>query len=336
MDPRHFLARLTLVRNLAAGELLERFCVSGVVAVVGIRTVLGLTGYPRLGGAGLHIAHMLWGGLLMTLALVTLFTYLGQRAARLAAILAGLGFGTFIDELGKFLTADNNYFFRPTLTIIYMIFAVLVMFAHSLERQRTWPEATYLINAAILARETAGGPITAHEKLHADAWMHTLGHRHDALTNSVRASLASRHLAHESPAVSTARRNAAAAMRAVVGWAWTRRLLLGVLLVRAAYFGGMAFFHLATRPPGPADYGFFAAAVATLLTSSFTLAGCLLLGLHRAAGWRWLRRAALSQVLLVDVFDFYADGLGALGALTLDIAILGLLTRVQAVASSSR
>ncbi len=37
---------------------------------------------PELGGHGLHIAHLLWGGF-------------------------------FIDELGKFITQDNDYFFKP-------------------------------------------------------------------------------------------------------------------------------------------------------------------------------------------------------------------------------
>ena len=38
----------------------------------------------------------------------------GQTRQALAAIVGGAGFGTFIDELGKFITSDNDYFFRPT------------------------------------------------------------------------------------------------------------------------------------------------------------------------------------------------------------------------------
>ena len=68
---------------------------------------------PRLGGGELHIAHMLWGGALMLVALVVLLAYLDRTVQHVAAVIAGLGFGTFVDEIGKFLTADNDYFFRP-------------------------------------------------------------------------------------------------------------------------------------------------------------------------------------------------------------------------------
>lgn len=95
------------LRNADAAALLETFFVTAVVSFLGIRAFLALTGYPRIGGGGLHIAHMLWGGLLMLLALGLLLLFLDRSLQWLAAAVAGLGFGTFIDEIGKFLTADN-------------------------------------------------------------------------------------------------------------------------------------------------------------------------------------------------------------------------------------
>jgi hypothetical protein len=88
------------VRNFSGGELFEIFMVFAVSAVLGIRFALDLSGYPQLGGAGLHIAHLLWGGLLMVVALFLFMVYLGQRIMRLAAVVGGLGFGVFVDELG--------------------------------------------------------------------------------------------------------------------------------------------------------------------------------------------------------------------------------------------
>lgn len=105
--------------------LLEYFFVSGVVAVLLIRAWLGLTGYPQIGGHGLHIAHMLFGGLGMLAALLATLSFLGARTRRFAAIVGGAGFGAFIDELGKFITSNNDYFYQPTVALIYVVFVLL-------------------------------------------------------------------------------------------------------------------------------------------------------------------------------------------------------------------
>ena len=41
-----------LVPDLDAGDLLERFLVSAVGAILGIRAYLAATGYPQVGGDG--------------------------------------------------------------------------------------------------------------------------------------------------------------------------------------------------------------------------------------------------------------------------------------------
>ena len=113
-----------MARDIDGGRWLESFLVSAVVSILGIRFYLEATGYPQIGGHGLHIAHMLWGGLFMVVAIVVLLAFVGKRIQQFGAVVGGIGFGMFIDELGKFITSDNNYFYEPTFALIYVIFIV--------------------------------------------------------------------------------------------------------------------------------------------------------------------------------------------------------------------
>ena len=73
-------ARFGLVRRVEAGGALETVLVSAVATLLGIRAYLQATGFPQVGGGGLHIAHMLWGGLLMLIAVVLALIYIGRPA----------------------------------------------------------------------------------------------------------------------------------------------------------------------------------------------------------------------------------------------------------------
>ena len=89
------------------------------VSVAGTRWFLDLTGYPKVGGGGLHIAHVLWGGLLLVVAATLPLVFVGCRMLVVSAIAGGVGVGLFIDEIGKFLTETNDYFFAPAAPMIY-------------------------------------------------------------------------------------------------------------------------------------------------------------------------------------------------------------------------
>jgi len=144
-----------LVRNADMATLHETWLVAAVATVLVIRTQLWLTNYPQLGGAGLHIAHLLWGGLFMALTIGLLLTYVGPGVRTPAAVLGGIGFGFFIDELGKFITADNNYFFEPAAALIYLVFVGAYMLMRSVQRRRGLTPAERVANAADVLVEAA-------------------------------------------------------------------------------------------------------------------------------------------------------------------------------------
>ncbi len=140
-------------RNARAGELLELFFVAAISGVLLTRAWLHLTGFPTIGGLHLHIAHVLWGGFFMLIAIVVFLTFLGSKARRLASVLGGIGFGLFIDELGKFITRDNNYFYRPAIGLIYLTFVILFIVIRLLSQKRRLSQQEYLLNALSLTQE---------------------------------------------------------------------------------------------------------------------------------------------------------------------------------------
>jgi hypothetical protein len=116
--------RSLFVRSMYVGRDLELFLVTAVATILIVRSVLGATGWPQLGGGKIHFALLLWGGLGMFIPLILFVSMEGRVWKVLATFAAGIGFGLFIDELGKFITSDNDYFFKPTIAIIYVVFVV--------------------------------------------------------------------------------------------------------------------------------------------------------------------------------------------------------------------
>ncbi|MCS6953457.1 MAG: hypothetical protein RMK57_08240 [Bryobacterales bacterium] len=125
---------------------------------------MDLTGYPQLGGRSLHIAHMLWGGLLMLAALIILLAFLTKAAQRTAALVGGAGFGLFIDEIGKFVTRDHNYFFPPAPALIYAAFILTLLAVHAIRAARGYSQQEYLLNALRQMEEVVLHDLTEEER----------------------------------------------------------------------------------------------------------------------------------------------------------------------------
>ena len=96
-------------------------------SVILTRIFLDLTGYPQLGGNGFHIAHVLWGGLLLFIASLAPLLIANRWVYTISAITSGAGVGLFIDEVGKFITANNDYFSPFAAPIIYAFFLLTVL-----------------------------------------------------------------------------------------------------------------------------------------------------------------------------------------------------------------
>ncbi|MBU3674752.1 MAG: hypothetical protein FGM34_06880 [Solirubrobacteraceae bacterium] len=151
------------VRSFDVGQRQDLFLIAAVTTVIIIRLQLWITNYPSLSPGKLHIAHLLWGGVFMTASIWMLSSYIGRRLVAPAAILGGIGFGFFIDEVGKFVTADNDYFFQPTAAIIYVVFIVLFLLSRWIGGRRMG-ERERIGNAAALASERYIDGISSYER----------------------------------------------------------------------------------------------------------------------------------------------------------------------------
>ena len=99
---RYYHAVRRPVRRPRADNYLLLTLLSFALSVSLTRLFLELTGYPQLGSGTLHIAHMLWGGLLLFIAALLPLIFANRWVYWVEAVLAGVGVGLFIDEVGKF------------------------------------------------------------------------------------------------------------------------------------------------------------------------------------------------------------------------------------------
>jgi len=118
--------RRTPVKRAGAERYQLITLISFAASVVLTRLYLELTGFPQIGNGVLHIAHVLWGGLLLFIAALLPTLIANRWVYKLSALLSGIGVGLFIDEVGKFITRNNDYFFPFAAPIIYAVFMITV------------------------------------------------------------------------------------------------------------------------------------------------------------------------------------------------------------------
>lgn len=332
------------VRHLvraADAELLDTFLVSAVAAVVVIRIFLEATGYPRLGGGGLHIAHVLWGGLGMLVAIVLLIVFLSPSTRLIAALVGGAGFGAFVDELGKFVTSDNNYFFKPTAAILYALFVILFLATREIRRFRALSAEENLVNAVELAEKLAMGTLTADDRDHALRLLAASDQAHP-LVAPLRASFVTAVLVPTSFArlrwIGSAGGRTYAA---IVSSRWFRRILAAIFILTgvgfvlttiatAALLGG-AFFGVADAQTALDEATSGGTIASVIQAGAGVVAGILIvrgvfeLRHSRAGAYRAFELAILVNLLLAQPFAFLDVGFGAAVDVSIDLALLATL-----------
>ena len=328
------------IRDLDAWVYLEIFLVAAVTALLGIRLLLELTSYPQLGGQGLHIAHMLWGGLLMLAAIIILLAFLSKASRRLAALVGGLGFGTFIDEIGKFVTSDNNYFFDPAVALIYGIFIATFLTIHAIHIPRH-SESEYLMNVLQELEEVALHDLTEEEEARLRLYLEECDPEHPmipALKEVVsQAALVPAHPASPWTRAKAFLRESYRRIARLPGFPVAVIAFFVVKLVIGITYGFALVFLYGLGWEGVQDMlvlGGVAEKLQALtfvdtvqLVSSFLAAILILLGVFRIrssrlAAFEMFERSVLVSIFLTQVFSFYREQFSALLGLLVNVLIL--------------
>jgi len=164
-------------RNYAEGYLLMMLIAFGA-SVMGTRLFLELTGYPQLGGGTFHFAHLLWGGLLLFAGALLPLIFVNRVMYTISAIMTGLGVGLFIDEVGKFITATNDYFFPLAAPIIYVFFVGTVILYLIVRGRREQGPRTALYAVLDHLSDVIDHDLDSRERQHMMGWLNaTLNNR---------------------------------------------------------------------------------------------------------------------------------------------------------------
>lgn len=152
------------VRRPSADAYLLIILLSFALSISFTRLFLALTGYPQLGGEQLHISHVLWGGLLLFIAALLPLILANRWVYKVVAILAGVGIGLFIDEVGKFITQNYDYFFPPAAPIVYAFFLICVLVYIQLSRPRQRHSRSELYAALEMMEDVLDRDLDAQER----------------------------------------------------------------------------------------------------------------------------------------------------------------------------
>lgn len=235
-----------------AGTNLGSAVAAAVITILATRAYLLLTGYPTIGGDTFHIAHSVWGGLLLILGLTLTLAAANPWVPWAASLLGGVGAGLFLDEVGKFITADNDYFFPLAAPIAYALIASGAVLTWWLGRSTRQTPRAHLYAAREISGAGLDGPLTARRRLmvlrHLDAARELGDERDHAIADALQELLEATRIGEDECAPSRAAR--------ARGWVrhWERRLF-PVNRLRRLTRAGLAFVALLGAIAGPMVLG---------------------------------------------------------------------------------
>jgi len=318
--------RRSLILRIGFERRVEVFLVSAVVSVLCIRAGLSITGYPQIGGGGLHVAHVLFGGIGMAVALVLMMVSLTEPAINLAAVIGGVGFGAFIDEIGKFLTSDNDYFYRPAVAVMYMTFVAIYIAARSIERRARPSQAAYLANVLDLTKEAVAGNLDEEEVRRAREYLARCD-QDDPVVASVGTILdrIGTAPAHAPGHIAKNKNRVRSLYRGIIRRRWFTTLVVSVFVATGLVAFVQGIIVLAGKRRSELSFAGWGELVSDLAVGVFVVLGLIRIRRSRLAAYRMFARAVLVSIFLAQMFAFYRIQFWAIAGLAAVVLIWGIV-----------
>jgi len=315
--------RKYFVFNIQSDDYLEPFLIAAVATMMLTRFYLNLTNFPQISSGQLHIAHLLFGGFFMLAGIVLFSAFLNQPAHRTASVLGGIGFGFFIDELGKFITSDNNYFYEPTISIIYVVFILMFFGFKFLDKQHRLTSKEYLLNALeitqnlalyerdkrqkrtainLLKRADPKEPFADELIAMLEKYQPEEGNEKDIIDNTVDevSTLYHKFVSHK----------------------YFIRVAI-LVFVLASLFGLFRIVGIISaflvNPSQVPTFSQVAELLSTTLSTAFVILGCARILKNRLQAYELFKYALLISIFITQVFTFYRDQFSAITILAVNI-----------------
>ncbi|MCO5996787.1 hypothetical protein [Actinoallomurus rhizosphaericola] len=322
---RPSMHRLGLIRAADAAPYLRGFVLSGIATVLVTRALLAQTGYPKVGGGNLHIAHALWGGLLMAVGLGIAVAFLGRAARLWAAIVGGVGFGLFIDEIGK-LVNKTGYFYRPAAGLIYLTFAGLVLVSQWAGARAPLSPRERTANAASTALAGLSPGLTPQERRAAVRLIADLDGEVPAALLRLLDAVPERRPYVPGPVCT-----AAARVRGLAGRLARHRVVRDIAVCYPAAQGALTLAGvladdvITAHPAERQTLAVVAVACCAVVSAALGGYGVLRLARDRPAAFRLCNAALLVDILAGQVFKFTINQFAALSGLAVDLLVAWII-----------
>jgi hypothetical protein len=290
----------------------------------------------------------------MAVALLLCLSFLGNRARLWAALLGGIGFGFFIDEIGKFITRDNDYFFQPSIALIYITFVLIYLAFRDLQMRRGISREEYLVNAIHDLEEAVINGLPPEERERALRYLGAIAEK-DELASGLATLLERARVQPRDRGLSRRiRRHVVAGYEAVLARANRFGGLVTLFVLQLAVNAGtvalIVMGHLSAGIAAEASgqrtgmIGFLPTSdwlliVSTLIPSVLVVIAVLALGRSRMTALHFFHRAVLLSILFTEVFMFYRNQVAALLVLAFNLFSLAcanvVITRESAPSAQS-